>query len=136
MIGEHSYFVYDPIIYYQKIKVYRVERMDMGRFFWNNGVNGKWNTSKYCVLYGIRYFGGSHIVLNHDTLLTHYWHIESYIELCTIRINIFVLCLMAYYHIKIKKLHPLWGVYHCLPTFSTRAYIWFTKSIISSLQLF
>ena len=39
-IGEKSDFVYYPIIYYQKIKVYRVERMDMGRYHWNNGVSG------------------------------------------------------------------------------------------------
>ena len=29
-IGEQSYFVYDLIISYRKIKVYRVETMDMG----------------------------------------------------------------------------------------------------------
>ena len=28
----------------------------------------------------------------------------------------------------------MWGVYHCLPTFFTRAYIWFTKYIIFSLE--
>ena len=39
-IGEQTYFVYDPIISYQKIKVYRVETMDMGRSHWNNGVIG------------------------------------------------------------------------------------------------
>ena len=39
-IGEQKYFVYYPIISYQKIKVYRVETMDMGRFHWNNGVIG------------------------------------------------------------------------------------------------
>ena len=39
-IGEQSYFFYYPIIYYQKIKVYRVETMDMGRYHWNNGVRG------------------------------------------------------------------------------------------------
>ena len=39
-IGEQSYFVYYPIIFYQKIKVYRVETMDMGRSHWNNGVVG------------------------------------------------------------------------------------------------
>ena len=39
-IGEQTYFVYYPIIYYQKIKVYRVETMDKGRSHWNNGVSG------------------------------------------------------------------------------------------------
>ena len=39
-IGEQSYFVYYPIISYQRIKVYRVETMDMGRSHWNNGVSG------------------------------------------------------------------------------------------------
>ena len=38
-IWEHTYFVYYPIISYQKIKVYRVETMDMGRSHWNNGVS-------------------------------------------------------------------------------------------------
>ena len=39
-IGEQSYFVYFPIISYQRIKVYRVETMDMGISHWNNGVIG------------------------------------------------------------------------------------------------
>ena len=39
-IGEQSYFVYYPIISYRRIKVYRVEKMDMGRSHWNNGVSG------------------------------------------------------------------------------------------------
>ena len=39
-IGEQSYIVYYPIISYQKIKVYRVEKMDMGRSHWNNSVIG------------------------------------------------------------------------------------------------
>ena len=39
-IGEQTYFVYYPIISDQKIKVYRVEKIDMGRSHWNNGVIG------------------------------------------------------------------------------------------------
>ena len=39
-IGEKSYIVYYPIIYYRKIKVYRVETMDMVRSQWNKGVIG------------------------------------------------------------------------------------------------
>ena len=39
-IGEQYYIVYYPIISYRKIKVYRVETMDMGRYHWNNGVSG------------------------------------------------------------------------------------------------
>ena len=39
-IGEQLYIVYYPIISYRKIKVYRVETMDMGRSHWNNGVIG------------------------------------------------------------------------------------------------
>ena len=39
-IGEKSYFVYYPIISYQRVKVYRVEIMDMRRYHWNNGVSG------------------------------------------------------------------------------------------------
>ena len=39
-IGEQSYFVYYFIISYQRINVYRVETMDMGRSDWNNGVIG------------------------------------------------------------------------------------------------
>ena len=35
-----SYFVCYPIIYYQRIKVYRVEKMDMGISHWINGVIG------------------------------------------------------------------------------------------------
>ena len=39
-IGEQSYFVYYPIIYYRKVKVYRVETMDMGRSHWENSISG------------------------------------------------------------------------------------------------
>ena len=39
-IGEQSYFVYSTIISYQKIKVYRVKTMDMGRSHCNNDVIG------------------------------------------------------------------------------------------------
>ena len=39
-IGEQLYIFYYPIISYLKIKVYRVETMDMGRFQCNNGVSG------------------------------------------------------------------------------------------------
>ena len=39
-IGKQSYIFYYPIISYEKIKVYRVETMDMGRSHWNNGVIG------------------------------------------------------------------------------------------------
>ena len=39
-IGEELYIVHYPIISYRKIKVYRVETMDMGRSHWNNGVIG------------------------------------------------------------------------------------------------
>ena len=39
-IGEQSYFFYYTIISYQKIKIYRVETMDMVRSHWNNGVSG------------------------------------------------------------------------------------------------
>ena len=39
-IGEQSYIVYYHIIYYRRIKVYRVETMYMGRYHWKNGVVG------------------------------------------------------------------------------------------------
>ena len=39
-IGEQSYIVYYPIISYRRIKVYRVETMDMERSHLNNGVIG------------------------------------------------------------------------------------------------
>ena len=39
-IEEQYYIFYYPIISYQKIKVYKVETMDMGRSHWNNGVIG------------------------------------------------------------------------------------------------
>ena len=34
----------------------------------------------------------------------------------------------------IKKLHPFGGIYRLLPTFYTRTYIWFTNSIVSSID--
>ena len=39
-IGKQSYIVYYPIISYQKIKVYRIEAMDMGRSQLKKGVIG------------------------------------------------------------------------------------------------
>ena len=39
-IAEQSYLVYYPIIYYQKIKVYRVEKIDAGRSYCKNCVIG------------------------------------------------------------------------------------------------
>ena len=40
-IGEQSYFGYYPIISYLRIKVYRVETMDMEIYHCNNGVSRK-----------------------------------------------------------------------------------------------
>ena len=40
-IGEQSYYIYYPIISYRRIKVNRVETMDMGISHWNNGITGK-----------------------------------------------------------------------------------------------
>ena len=39
-IGEQSYFFNYPIISYQRIKVYRVETMDMRIPHWKNSVSG------------------------------------------------------------------------------------------------
>ena len=39
-IGEQLYIVYYHIIFYRKIKVNRVETMDMGRYYCNNDVSG------------------------------------------------------------------------------------------------
>ena len=46
-IGEQSYFGHYHIISYQRIKVYRVEKKDFGRFRWNNDVSQKYNPRKY-----------------------------------------------------------------------------------------
>ena len=47
-IWEQTYFVYYPIISYQKIKIYRVETIDMGISRWNNGVSGTILLEKWC----------------------------------------------------------------------------------------
>ena len=47
-IEEHLYFVYYPIISYQRIKFYRVETMDMGRSHWKNGVSEKIMLEQWC----------------------------------------------------------------------------------------
>ena len=39
-IGEILYMIDYPIMSYRKIKVYRVETMNMGRSQWNNGISG------------------------------------------------------------------------------------------------
>ena len=53
-IGEQSYIVYYPIISYRKIKVYRVETMDMGRSQWNNGVVGTFLISRITTVLIVR----------------------------------------------------------------------------------
>ena len=47
-IWEHTYFVYYPIISYLKIKVYRVEKIGMGRSHCNNGVSGTILLEQWC----------------------------------------------------------------------------------------
>ena len=47
-IGEQYYIVYYPIISYQKIKVYRVENIDMGRSHFNNDVSGTILLEQWC----------------------------------------------------------------------------------------
>ena len=47
-IEEQTYLVYYPIIYYQKIKVYRVESMDIGRSRWKIGVSGTILLEQWC----------------------------------------------------------------------------------------
>ena len=50
-IGEQLCFVYYTVIFYQRIKVYRSETMDIERFPWNNGVSGKCNHIKHGGIY-------------------------------------------------------------------------------------
>ena len=55
-IGEQLYIIDYPILSYQRIKVYRVETMNMEGSHWNNGFSGtilleqwcQWNYSTYC----------------------------------------------------------------------------------------
>ena len=51
LLGNAHILVYYPIISYQSIEVYRIEKMGIGIFLWNNGVSGKLNTSKYYITY-------------------------------------------------------------------------------------
>ena len=44
-------YIFNPIISYLGVKVYRVETMALERLLWNNGVSGKFNPSKYCGIY-------------------------------------------------------------------------------------
>ena len=46
-LGNAHTLVYYPMIYYQIVGVNRVEIMYIRIFRWNNGFNGKYNTSKY-----------------------------------------------------------------------------------------
>ena len=43
----NTYIYFYPIIFYQRIKVYRFEKKDMGRLRWNNGAGGKYNPNNY-----------------------------------------------------------------------------------------
>ena len=47
-IGEQLYMIDYPIISYQKIKVYRVDTMNMGTSHWNNDVSGKILLEQWC----------------------------------------------------------------------------------------
>ena len=47
-IGEQTYLVYQPIISYRKIQVYRDKTMDMGRSHWNNGVRETILLEQWC----------------------------------------------------------------------------------------
>ena len=47
-IGEQLYMIDYPIMYYRKIKVYRVKTMNMGRSHWNNGVSGTIILEQWC----------------------------------------------------------------------------------------
>ena len=47
-IGEQLYIIDYPTMSYQKIKVYRVETMKMGRSHWNNGVSGTILLEQWC----------------------------------------------------------------------------------------
>ena len=47
-IGEQLYMIHYPFTYSRKIKVYRVETMNMGRPHWNNGVSGTLLLEQWC----------------------------------------------------------------------------------------
>ena len=47
-IGEQLYMIDYTIMSYRKIKVYRVETIDMGRSHWNNGVSGTILLEQWC----------------------------------------------------------------------------------------
>ena len=70
-IGEQLYIVYYPIISYRKIKVYRVETMDMGISHWNNGVIGK-----FLIPLGTSVLIVRHKILWYDS----YYDLRSYVE--------------------------------------------------------
>ena len=70
-IEEQTYLVYYPIIYYRKIKVYRVEIVDMGRYHWNNGVSGTDIISISTTVL---------IVRDKIILLDSYYDLRSYME--------------------------------------------------------
>ena len=47
ILGNTHVFNY-PIILYLRINTCSFESMDMGRLRWNNGLNERYNPSKYC----------------------------------------------------------------------------------------
>ena len=74
-IEEQSYIVYYPIISYRKIKVYRVETMDMGRYQWNKGVIGTFLISISTTLLIVR-----HKIPWQDSYYDLRSYVESYVE--------------------------------------------------------
>ena len=47
-IGEQLYLIDYTIMSYQKIKVYKVKTMNMGKYHWNNGVSGMIILEQWC----------------------------------------------------------------------------------------
>ena len=103
-----------------RYRVYKVGTIGMGRLCCNNGLSGTCNPSHYRGNYctGLDTLVGVIVCLT----MTYFWHI-SYILNHTLNCVRFLVS--NFYHVDwspikyIKKFYPLWGVCHCLHTFST-----------------
>ena len=75
LLGNTHILVYYLLVPFQRIKFYRAETMDMLGFFWNNGVRGICNPSKYCVTCctGLATLVGFLLCL----MIKYLWHISD-----------------------------------------------------------
>ena len=120
LLRKNHILVYHPIISYQRKKVYRVERMNIGKILLTHWCqqNIKMQPSQEILcylLYDMRYLGMILLMIYVCTWI----HMLNNVRLIVSNMFNEHGCPIT----KIKKFHPLWVIYCRLPMFSTRTYV-------------